>query len=264
MAIGWPKLGGKKGAAATRAVARQAANQGAPQAVARLPLIGKMAIGRQLLVLVGLLTVLGGAAAYVAFNDNRTATYGTIYLSGAGELRMLSQRIGKAIQTALQGSAPAFRELQDARERYTQTLNLLAIGGSSSGAICAFNAAWERPDIFRRVYSSVGSFTNLRGGSVYPSLVRKTEPKPIRVYMADTSGDIDNQFGSWPWANQQMASALQYMGYDVRFDWAEGYAHNSDFGGARFPDAMRWLWRKEQHTPVLDTRGDLEIGRAHV
>ena len=135
--------------------------------------------------------------------------------------------------------------------------NLLAIGGSSSGAICAFNAAWERPDIFRRVYSSVGSFTNLRGGSVYPSLVRKTEPKPIRVYMADTSGDIDNQFGSWPWANQQMASALQYMGYDVRFDWAEGYAHNSDFGGARFPDAMRWLWRKEQHTPVLDTRGDL-------
>jgi len=75
--------------------------------------------------------------------------------------------------------------------------------------------------------------------------------------MADTSGDIDNQFGSWPWANQQMASALQYMGYDVRFDWAEGYAHNSDFGGARFPDAMRWLWRKEQHTPVLDTRGDL-------
>ena len=133
MAIGWPKLGGKKGAAATRVVARPAANPGTPQDVARLPLIGKMAIGRQLLVLVGLLTVLGGAAAYVAFNDNRTATYGTIYLSGAGELRMLSQRIGKAIQTALQGSAPAFRELQDARERYTQTLNLLAIGGQAAG-----------------------------------------------------------------------------------------------------------------------------------
>ncbi len=132
-----------------------------------------------------------------------------------------------------------------------------AIGGSSSGAICAFTAAWERPDAFRKVYSSVGSFTNLRGGNVYPSLVRKTEPKPIRVYMADTSGDVDNAFGSWPWANQQMASALKYMGYDVRFDWAEGYAHNADFGGARFPDAMKWLWRKEPHTPVYDTRGDL-------
>lgn len=132
-----------------------------------------------------------------------------------------------------------------------------AIGGSSSGAICAFTAAWERPDVFRKVYSSVGSFTNLRGGNVYPSLVRKTEPKPIRVYMADTSGDVDNAFGSWPWANQQMASALKYMGYDVRFDWAEGYAHNADFGGSKFPDAMRWLWRKDKFTPVLDTRGDL-------
>ena len=75
--------------------------------------------------------------------------------------------------------------------------------------------------------------------------------------MADTSGDVDNAFGSWPWANQRMASALKYMGYDTRFDWAEGYAHNADFGSARFPDAMKWLWRKEAYTPVLDTRGDL-------
>ncbi|MEZ6062260.1 MAG: alpha/beta hydrolase-fold protein [Planctomycetaceae bacterium] len=132
-----------------------------------------------------------------------------------------------------------------------------AIGGSSSGAICAFTAAWERTDFFRKVYSSVGSFTNLRGGNVYPALVRKTEPKPIRVYMADTSGDVDNAFGSWWWANQRMASALQYMGYDVRFDQAEGYAHNADFGGSKFPDAMKWLWRKETHTPVIDTTGDL-------
>ena len=75
--------------------------------------------------------------------------------------------------------------------------------------------------------------------------------------MADTSGDIDNPFGSWPWSNQLMAAALKYMGYDVRFDWAEGYAHNADFGGAHFPDAIKWLWRKEKHQPVLDTKGDL-------
>lgn len=149
--------------------------------------------------------------------------------------------------------------IPEVRKKYTisDDPEMHAIGGSSSGAICAFTAAWERPDVFRKVYSSVGSFTNLRGGDVYSSLVRKTEPKPIRVYMADTSGDIDNAFGSWPWANQQMASALKYMGYDVRFDWAEGYAHNSDFGGLKFPDAMKWLWRKEKFTPILDTRGDL-------
>jgi enterochelin esterase-like enzyme/sugar lactone lactonase YvrE len=136
--------------------------------------------------------------------------------------------------------------------------NMRAIGGSSSGGICAFTAAWERPDAFRKVFSSVGSFTHLRGGNAYPSLIRKTEPKPIRVYMCDTSGDLDNPFGHWPLSNQLMASALKYMGYDLRFDWAEGYGHNSDFGGERFPEAMKWLWRKESHQPTFDTKGDLK------
>ncbi|WP_296455990.1 alpha/beta hydrolase-fold protein [Rubinisphaera sp.] len=144
-------------------------------------------------------------------------------------------------------------------ERYniSDDPNMHAIGGSSSGAICAWTAAWERTDYFRKVYSSVGSFTHLRGGNIYPALVRKTEPKPIRIYMADTSGDVDNAFGSWWWANQRMASALNYMGYDVRFDNAEGFGHNSDFGSAHFPDAMRWLWRSETHSPKIDTSGDL-------
>ncbi len=133
-----------------------------------------------------------------------------------------------------------------------------AIAGSSSGAICAFTVAWERPDKFGKVYSSVGSFTNIRGGNVYPALVRKTEPKPIRIYMADTSGDVDNQFGSWPWANQRMASALSYMGYDTRFDWAEGYSHGPDFGSPLFPEAMKWLWRNETHVPEIDTSDDLK------
>ena len=68
------------------------------------------------------------------------------------------------------------------RYRISPDPEMRAIGGSSSGAICAFTVAWERPDQFRKVYSSVGSFTNLRGGNVYPALIRKTEPKPLRVY----------------------------------------------------------------------------------
>lgn len=149
--------------------------------------------------------------------------------------------------------------LPEVKKRYaiSDDPNLHAIGGSSSGGICAFTAAWERPEYFRRVFTSVGSFTHLRGGNIYPALVRKTEPKPLRVYMVDTSGDIDNAFGSWPWANQRMASALKYMGYDVHFDWAEGYAHNADFGSLKFPDAMKWLWREEAHTPDIDTNDDL-------
>ena len=133
-----------------------------------------------------------------------------------------------------------------------------AICGASSGGICSFTVAWERPEAFRKVISSIGSFTNLRGGNAYPSLVRKTEPKPLRIYLADTSGDVDNEFGSWPWSNQLMASALQYMGYDLRFDWAEGFGHNSDHAGALFPDAIQWLWRKEKPHAALNTNGDLK------
>lgn len=135
--------------------------------------------------------------------------------------------------------------------------NMRAIGGSSSGAICAFTVAWERPDQFRKVYTNVGSFVNLRGGDLYSSLIRKTEPKPIRVYMSDTSGDNDNPFGHWPIANQRMESSLSYMGYDVRLDWAEGFGHNADFGSMQFPEAMKWLWRSETHTPSIDTSDDL-------
>ncbi len=132
-----------------------------------------------------------------------------------------------------------------------------ALCGSSSGGICSFTVAWEHPEAFRKVLSTIGSFTNIRGGNAYPSLIRKTERKPVRVFLQDSSGDLDNQFGNWPIANQQMHAALKYMGYDVKFDFVEGFGHNSKRGGSIMPDALRWLWRKEKYTPVIDTKGDL-------
>jgi enterochelin esterase family protein len=132
-----------------------------------------------------------------------------------------------------------------------------AIGGSSSGGIAAFTVAWERPDQFRKVFSTVGSFVNLAGGDAYPALIRKTERKPIRVFLQDSSGDLDNNFGNWPLANKKMDAALRYMGYDVKFDWVEGYKHSGERGGSILPDAMRWLWRNEKFTPTIVTKGDL-------
>ena len=62
---------------------------------------------------------------------------------------------------------------------------------------------------FHKVLSHIGSFTNIRGGYVYPSLIRKTKdsPKPIRVFLQDGENDLDNQFGNWPLANKEMAAA---------------------------------------------------------
>lgn len=117
-----------------------------------------------------------------------------------------------------------------------------AIGGISSGGICAWTVAWERPDAFRKVLSHVGSFTNIRGGHVYHALIRKTPPKPIRVFLQDGSGDLDNQHGNWPLANQEMAAALKFAKYDYEFVYGSG-AHNGTHGGAILPDSLRWLWR---------------------
>lgn len=168
---------------------------------------------------------------------------------GDNYVRFLLEELLPAVETKQTADGRPLRLSKEGKDR--------AIGGASSGAIAAFTAAWERPDQFRKVLSTIGSFVHLAGGDSYPSLIRKTERKPLRVYLEDASGDLDNPYGNWPLANQQMHAALRYMGYDVRFDYAEGYGHNADHGGSLFPDALRWLWRAETHRPEIVTKGDL-------
>ncbi|HSU57949.1 MAG TPA: SMP-30/gluconolactonase/LRE family protein [Bryobacteraceae bacterium] len=120
--------------------------------------------------------------------------------------------------------------------------NNRAIAGASSGGIAAFTAAMLRPDAFRRVLSFIGSYTNLRGGNQWPDLIRKMEPAPLRVFLQDGNHDLNIFAGNWWMANQDMASALEYRGYDLKFiTGTEG--HNGKQGGAVLPDALRWLWR---------------------
>jgi enterochelin esterase-like enzyme len=130
-----------------------------------------------------------------------------------------------------------------------KTLNLTkdpgqrAICGMSSGGICAWTVAWQRPDAFRKVISQIGSFTNIRGGDAYPGMIRKTAKKPIRAFLQDGINDLNNEHGSWPLGNMQMEAALKFAGYDYRYVWGHG-GHDGKLGGAIFPDTMRWIWRK--------------------
>jgi enterochelin esterase family protein len=116
--------------------------------------------------------------------------------------------------------------------------------GLSSSGIAAFTLAWERPERFRKVISWIGSFTNIRGGYVYPALIRKTKssPKPIRVFLQDGSADLDNLHGHWPLSNQDMAAALKFAGYDYQFEFGTG-GHSPKHGASLFPNTLRWLWR---------------------
>ena len=142
-----------------------------------------------------------------------------------------------------------------------------AIGGTSSGAICAFTVAWQRPDEFRNVISMIGSYTSIGyrpaqdgqpmvpGGDLYPTLIRKNPIKPIRIFLQDGRARSRNQHGSWFLANQQMLAAFNYANADGRprrscrarvtrseYEWGDG-AHSDAHGGALLPDILRWMWK---------------------
>ena len=135
------------------------------------------------------------------------------------------------------------QKTSDGRQiRLSKNGNDRAIGGSSSGAVCAFTAAWERPDAFTRVYSAIGTYVGLRGADRYPTLVRKYEPKPIRIFLQDGANDLNIYAGDWWMANQTMLRALTFAGYEVKHQWGEG-GHNGKQGTALFPEAMRYLWK---------------------
>jgi len=129
----------------------------------------------------------------------------------------------------------------------TKDGNGRAICGASSGGICAFTVAWERPDQFSKVFSMIGSFTNLRGSQDYPSLIRKMEPKPIRVYLQEGANDQDIYSGSWYISNLDMMWALRYARYDYKFTLGDR-GHDGQQGAMLLPEVLRWLWRDYPNT----------------
>ncbi len=119
--------------------------------------------------------------------------------------------------------------------------SLRTIIGLSSGGHCAFNAAWERPDAFGKVISHCGSFVDLRGGHELARKVRGSERKALKVFLQTGERDLDIAFGHWLSANQQMAAALAYRGYEHQLVIGSG-GHSLAHGGALLPDTLRWLF----------------------
>jgi sugar lactone lactonase YvrE/enterochelin esterase-like enzyme len=132
-----------------------------------------------------------------------------------------------------------------------------SIGGTSSGAICAFTAAWERPDAFQRVYSGIGTYVGLRGGHAYSTLIRKYEPKPIRVFLEDGSNDLNIYGGDWWMANQAMERSLTFAGYEVSHKWGDG-PHNGNHATQCFPESFAWLW-KDHPKPIKAGAGSQQM-----
>lgn len=140
--------------------------------------------------------------------------------------------------------------LPEVGEKYNlaKDANSRAICGSSSGGSCAFTVAWQRPNEFSRVASFIGSFTNLRGDNYYPDVIRKTESKPMRIFLQDGRKDLNIYAGSWANANKDLADALEFAGYDFQYVLGEE-AHNGKHGSAILPDVIRYIW-KDYPKPV--------------
>jgi enterochelin esterase family protein len=151
--------------------------------------------------------------------------------------------------------------------KFTDDPKKRAIGGTSSGAICAWTVAWHRPDAFGNVISMIGSYTSIGyrpatadqpmipGGDTYPGLIRRNPIRPIRIFLQDGTADLNNEFGNWHLANEQMLSSLQWANanadaknipgprYDVRYEWGDG-AHSDVHGGWLLPGILRWMFGK--------------------
>jgi len=168
---------------------------------------------------------------------------------GDNYVRFLLEELLPEVETKKTADGRAIRLSKDGNDR--------AIAGSSSGAICAFTAAWERPDAFRRVFSAVGTYVGLRGGNEYATLIRKYEPKPIRIFLEDGSNDLNIYGGDWWMANQEMERSLTFAGYEVNHAWGDG-GHNGKHATEIFADAMRWLW-KDWPAPVLAGKGSPQL-----
>ena len=127
--------------------------------------------------------------------------------------------------------------------KFSDDPTLRGICGVSSGGLCAFNAAWHRPDSFGRVLSHCGSYGALSGGHNYPFLVRAMARKPIRVVLTSGSNDHDQMEGNFALCNHMMADALRWRVYDYRYDFGHGH-HSTRHGGSLFAEHLRWLFRK--------------------
>ncbi len=127
------------------------------------------------------------------------------------------------------------------------------IFGLSSGGIAAFTAAWHRPDLFSRVFSGVGTFVAMRGGNDLQAIVRKSEPRPLRIFLQDGTNDVWNPlFGHWYEGNRMLATALDFAGYDARYDWSDCY-HGVKRASEIFPEVMEWMWHGWPEAPKCGT-----------
>lgn len=121
--------------------------------------------------------------------------------------------------------------------------------GGSSGGISAWNMAWQRNDYFRRVYMSSPSFLAMGNGDEILALIRKCEPKPIRVFTEFSEHEPDDYFGSSFCAADAAERALRFAGYAMASRFYPGEGHCSRHRSVESSlEQLRFLWAEKTVT----------------
>ncbi len=132
------------------------------------------------------------------------------------------------------------------------------MGGSSGGAV-AFTIAWFHPELYRRVLTYSGTYTNnqtpkdpaLPNGAweYHQHLIPQSDAKPLRIWMeagandngsTNTATDLHN----WVIANERMAVVLKAKGYHYQFVYAQAAGHvDGKVVNQTLPQALEWVWQ---------------------
>jgi enterochelin esterase family protein len=122
-----------------------------------------------------------------------------------------------------------------------------AISGASSGGICAFTVAWERPErvqqgavLDRQLHQhrerrdSACGRPQLRGAG--PQDAEEADP----CLLQDGATISTTRTATGRWRTRRSRRRLSYAKYDYRFEFGRAF-HSNRHGRAISPDSLRWL-----------------------
>src|SRR3954453_6327701 len=132
--------------------------------------------------------------------------------------------------------------------------------GSSSGGSAALIMAWYRPELYRRVLTTSGTFVNQQwpfdpdtpdgAWGFHETIIPNSPKKPLRIFISVGDRDLLNPnvmrdgMHDWVEANNRMAKVLKAKGYEYQYLFCRNAGHSVGNAQAQFlPHAIEWVWK---------------------
>ena len=148
----------------------------------------------------------------------------------------------------------------EAHVRLTKDPDGRATTGGSSGGSCALIMAWYHPELYHRVLTYSGTFTNQQwpydpktphgAWEFHEHLIPGNPAKPIRIWMEVGDRDLFNpnvmrdNMHDWVLANENMAKVLAAKGYHYQFVFARNAWHvDRAVREQTLAEALEYVWQ---------------------